>query len=72
MKNRQESNFRHILGRYMHMSGVRVSLFLKDGSKIRLQNALMKKDYIVNNYYEDSRGIPIPLQNIEFAELFTD
>ena len=72
MKNKQLSDFRSILARYMHLSGIRISVFLKDGSKINLENAVMKRDYIVNNYYEDLNGMNIPLKNIEFAELYTD
>ncbi len=65
-------NFREILVKYLHLSGIRISVFLKDGSKINLENAVIKKDYILNNYYEDFNGKPIPLNTIEFAELYTD
>ncbi len=69
---KKSSNFRDILGSYMHLSGIKVSIFLKDGSKINLSNAIMKKDYIINNYYEDLTGTRIPIKNVEFAELFTE
>lgn len=65
-------NFREILTKYLHLSGIRISVFLKDGSKVNLENAVIKKDYIINNYYEDFNGKPIALNNIEFAELYTD
>lgn len=71
MKN-QSSNFRDILTKYMYLSGIKISIFLKDGSRVSLKNAVMKKDYIINNYYEDFSGMSIPLKNIEFAELYTD
>ena len=32
----------------------------------------MKKDYIVNNFYENFDGTNIPLKSIEFAEFHTD
>ncbi len=66
------SNFRDILTKYMHLSGIKISVFLKNGSKVNLSNAIMKKDYIINNYYEDFNGTNIPLKEVEFAELYTE
>lgn len=68
----QASNFRDILAKYLHLSGIRISVFLKDGSRINLENAVIKKDYILNNYYQDLSGMLIPLNKIEYAELYTD
>lgn len=68
----QLNNFRKILAEYMHLSGIKISVFLKDGSKVNLSNAIMKKDYIINNYYEDFSGKNILLKDVEFAELYTD
>lgn len=70
--NKQSSNFRNILAEYMHLSGIKIAVFLKDGSKVNLSNAVMKKDYIINNYYEDFNGRNIQLKDVEFAELYTD
>lgn len=70
--NKGSTNFRDIIAKYLHLSGIKISLFLKDGSKIKLQNAIIKKDYIVNNYYEDFNGNSIPLKSVEYAELYTD
>ncbi|MBU1077080.1 MAG: hypothetical protein KKH98_07300 [Spirochaetes bacterium] len=70
--NKDISNFRDILSKYLHLSGIKISIFLKDGSKIRLKNAVIKKDSILNNYYEDFNGNNIPLKNIDYAELYTD
>ncbi len=66
------SNFRDILSKYLHLSGIKISIFLKDGSKVSLENAVIKKDYILNNYYEDFNGNSIPLKSIDYAELYTD
>lgn len=72
MKKKDLSNFRDILTKYLHLSGIKISLFLKDGSKISLKNAVIKKDHILNNYYEDFNGNDIPLKSVEYAELYTD
>ncbi len=72
MGKNQLSDFRSILAKYIHLSCIKISIFLKDGSKIRLKNAVMKKDYIVNNFYENFDGTNIPLKSIEFAEFHTD
>ncbi|MBN1899647.1 MAG: hypothetical protein JW827_12800 [Spirochaetes bacterium] len=73
MKQKKElSNFREVLSKYMHLSGIKIAVFLEDGRKIHLHNAVLKKDKILNNYYEDLNGNAIPFSKIEYAELYSD
>jgi len=71
MKDIRSNHFKEILGQYMHLSGIKITIFMKDGSKVKLKNAVMKKDHIINNFYEDFEGTDIPLKNVEFAEFHT-
>lgn len=71
MKN-ELSNFKEILTKYLHLSGIRILLCLKDGSKVPLENAVIKQDHVFNNYYEDFIGRPIALKSIDYAELYTE
>ncbi len=64
------SNFKEVLAKYMHLSGIKIAVFLEDGRKIYLENAVIRKDKIINNYYEDLNGNIIPLEKIEYAELY--
>jgi len=70
--SKELSNFRDVLTKYLHLSGIRILLCLKDGSKISLENAVIRQDHIFNNYYEDFIGRPIALKSIDYAELYTD
>ncbi|GEM_PF-3224577 len=71
MKNQKElSNFKEVLAKYMHLSGIKIAIFLEDGRKVYLENAIIKNDQIINNFYEDLNGNTIPLKRIKYAELY--
>jgi len=71
MKQKNEfSNFKEVLAKYMHLSGIKIAVFLEDGRKIYLENAVIKQDKIINNFYEDLNGNVIPLEKVRYAELY--
>jgi|YNPMSStandDraft_1061717.scaffolds.fasta_scaffold51816_1 hypothetical protein len=66
----EKSNFKEVLKRYLHLSGIRIVVFLEDGTKVYLENAVIKNDKIINRYYEDLNGNVIPIEKIKYAELY--
>ncbi len=59
-----------LLRKYVNMTGIKVDVYLKDGRKIRIRNAIIKNDCIINDYYQDMQGMLIPYDSIEYLEMY--
>lgn len=70
IEKKELSNFKDVLAKYLHLSGIKIVLFLEDGSKVYLENAVIRNDKIINKFYEDLNGNVIPIEKIKYAELY--
>ncbi len=67
--NNLNSNFRNLISKYINLAGIDILLVLNDGSKIKLENAIVKQNEIFNHYYDRSDKKPINFSQIAYAEL---
>lgn len=66
--NKNNSNFKNIIAKYMNLSGIDILLVLNNGNRIKLENAVIKQDEIFNHYYERNGNKPIRFSDIAYAE----
>ena len=64
-----DSNFKNIITKYINLAGIDILLVLNDGSKVKLENAIIKQNEIFNHYYDRSDKKPISFSQVAYAEL---
>gem|GEM_PF-4181334 len=63
-----QSSLSSLIQDYLHVNGVDITVRLSDGSKIRLNNAIITHKGIVNHYLENPENTAIPFSEVKHAE----